>query len=100
MVPPYDPDPYCVVEVRGHQITAMRKGKTIKRDAQKWKLVGTSQEEADSSEEDTIDDSDCEGTAGSEVTQFRLWKEHLQCAFQNQIVQDAIQQEEDSPQSA
>ena len=69
MVPPYDPDPYCVVEVRGHQITAMRKGKTIKRDAQKWKLVGTSQEEADSSEEDTIDDSDCEGTAGVEETQ-------------------------------
>ena len=69
MVPPYDPDPYCVVEVRGHQITAMRRGKTIKRDAQKWKLVGTSQEEAGSSEEDTIDDSDCEGTAVAEATQ-------------------------------
>ena len=69
MVPPYDPESYCVLEVRGHQITATRRGKTIKRDAQKWKLVRTSQEEADSSEEDTIDDSDCELAAGAEETQ-------------------------------
>lgn len=37
MNPPYDPDPYTVVVVRGHQVTATRIGKTITRDAQKWK---------------------------------------------------------------
>ena len=38
MHPPYDPNPYIVVEVRGHQITATRGEKTITRDAQKWKI--------------------------------------------------------------
>ena len=37
MKPPYDPDPYTVTDVRGHQITAERGGKFFTRDAQKWK---------------------------------------------------------------
>ena len=37
MTPPYDPNHYVVTEVQGHQITAKRHGKTITRDAQKWK---------------------------------------------------------------
>ena len=37
LTPPYDPEPYCVTEIHGHQITATRNGKTITRDAQKWK---------------------------------------------------------------
>ena len=37
MNPPYDPHKYTVTAVRGHQITATREGKTITRDAQKWK---------------------------------------------------------------
>ena len=36
--PPYDPDPYEVTEVTGHQVTAERGDKTITRDAQKWKV--------------------------------------------------------------
>ena len=37
MKPPYDPDPYTVTDVRGHQITAERGGKFFTRNAQKWK---------------------------------------------------------------
>ena len=37
MSPPYDPDPFTVTDVRGHQIKAERRGKIISRDAQKWK---------------------------------------------------------------
>jgi len=36
---PYDPEPYKVVEINGHQITADRKGSTLTRDAQKWKVI-------------------------------------------------------------
>lgn len=35
--PPYDPHPYVVTDINGHQITAERDGKEITRDAQKWK---------------------------------------------------------------
>ena len=37
--PPYDPEPYKVVDIRGHQITATRGDKTLTRDAQKWKAI-------------------------------------------------------------
>ena len=37
--PPYDPNPYVIVAVRGHQITGKRGGKQITRDAQKWKRL-------------------------------------------------------------
>ena len=37
MKPPYDPDPYTVTYVRGHQITAERREKVFTREAQKWK---------------------------------------------------------------
>ena len=37
--PPYNPDPYKVVEINGHQITAERDGNTLTRDAQKWKTI-------------------------------------------------------------
>ena len=38
-VPPYDPHPYTVTSIHGHQITGKR-GKQVKtRDAQKWKMV-------------------------------------------------------------
>ena len=63
MIPPYDPDPYRVVDVRGHQITAERRGKSTKRDAQKWKPVRTQEVEAGSSEDDIDDDG--EWTAGA-----------------------------------
>ena len=39
--PPYDPIPYTVIEVVGHQITASRKHQTLTRDAQKWKRIST-----------------------------------------------------------
>ena len=35
----YDPDPYIVTEVQGHQITAGKEEKTLTRDAQKWKRI-------------------------------------------------------------
>ena len=37
--PPYDPDPYTVTAIRGHQITARRGRQQKTRDAQKWKIV-------------------------------------------------------------
>ena len=37
--PPYDPAPYTVTEVRGHQITANREHQRKTRDAQKWKNI-------------------------------------------------------------
>ena len=37
VTPPYDPEPFTVIELKGHQITARRGEKTITRDAQKWK---------------------------------------------------------------
>ena len=37
--PPYDPDPYTVTTIRGHQITACRGSQKKTRDAQKWKKV-------------------------------------------------------------
>ena len=36
---PYDPDPYRVTNIRGHQITAARRGATRVRDAKKFKKV-------------------------------------------------------------
>ena len=36
---PYDPDPYTVVDVHGHQITANRNEQVVTRDAQKWKAI-------------------------------------------------------------
>lgn len=38
-VPPYDPRPYTVTDVRGHQITASREHQTKTRDAKKWKKI-------------------------------------------------------------
>ena len=38
-VTPYDPEPYAVSEVHGHQITATRDSQRKTRDAQKWKKV-------------------------------------------------------------
>ena len=37
--PWYDPDPYTVIEVQGHQITATRRGATKRRDAKKFKII-------------------------------------------------------------
>ena len=37
--PPYDPHPYTVTVVRGHQITGSRGNQKRTRDAQKWKKV-------------------------------------------------------------
>ena len=37
--PPFDPDPYIVTGVHGHQITASRGRQQMTRDAQKWKKV-------------------------------------------------------------
>ena len=37
--PPYDPDPYTVIEIRGHQITAVRDQTLKTRDSQRWKKV-------------------------------------------------------------
>ena len=36
--PPHDPEPYTVTEVSGHQITAEKEGKSIRGNAQKWKV--------------------------------------------------------------
>ena len=41
MNPPYDPPPYFVTEIRGHQITAQRDQAEKTRDAQKWKKIST-----------------------------------------------------------
>ena len=38
-VTPYDPEPYTVSEVHGHQVTALRDSQKKTRDAQKWKKV-------------------------------------------------------------
>ena len=40
-VPPYDPHPYTVTEIHGHQITARREDQQKTRDSQKWKRVET-----------------------------------------------------------
>ena len=37
--PPYDPDPYTVISIPGHQITAFKGSQQKTRDAQKWKPV-------------------------------------------------------------
>ena len=37
--PPYDPRPYYITTVRGHQINGQRNGKVVTRDAQKWKRL-------------------------------------------------------------
>ena len=38
--PPYDPEPYTVVDINGHQVTADRADQPIvTRDAQKWKPI-------------------------------------------------------------
>ena len=37
--PPYDPEPYTVVDINGHQITADRDHQVLTRDAQKWKPI-------------------------------------------------------------
>ena len=37
--PPYEPHPYRVTDIQGHQITADRDDKQVTRDAQKWKLI-------------------------------------------------------------
>ena len=39
MSPPYDPSPYKVTGIRGHQITAVQEERSITRDAQKWKRL-------------------------------------------------------------
>ena len=36
--PPFDPSPYKVTSINGHQITATRDDRTVTRDAQKWKI--------------------------------------------------------------
>ena len=40
-VPPYNPRPYTVTGIHGHQITARREDEEKTRDAQKWKKVNT-----------------------------------------------------------
>ena len=40
--PPYDPEPYTVVDVHGTQITGDRSGRTKTRDSQRWKKVDSS----------------------------------------------------------
>ena len=37
--PPFDPAPYKVIQIRGHQITGQRNEEVRTRDAQKWKVV-------------------------------------------------------------
>ena len=37
--PPYNPEPYKVIEINGHQITAEKEGSILTRDAQKWKTI-------------------------------------------------------------
>ena len=70
MLPLYDPKPFAVVEVRGHQITATRDGKNITRDAQKWKAfierskpnyedIRQDLQDSSSSSDDDIDFSEC-----------------------------------------
>ena len=39
--PPFDPSPYQVVSINGHQITATRDDRTVTRNAQKWKFYRT-----------------------------------------------------------
>ena len=44
--PPYDPDPYTVIEIKGHQITAVRNGILKTRDSLRWtKFTGDSDNE-------------------------------------------------------
>ena len=38
---PYDPSPYHITEIRGHQITAKQDHAVKIRDAQKWKKIYT-----------------------------------------------------------
>ena len=42
--PPYDPRPFTITNVRGHQITGKRNSKLVTRDAQKWKKLRTKKE--------------------------------------------------------
>ena len=64
MSPPYDPSPYKVTGVRGHQITAEREERAITRDAQKWKRLEYNhpeeklglEDEADAQSEDEEDE--------------------------------------------
>ena len=37
----YNPEPFVVTEVKGHQITADKQEQTLTRDAQKWKRIDT-----------------------------------------------------------
>ena len=59
--PPYDPRPYTIIEVKGHQITGQRNEKRVTRDAQKWKKLCTTrprplkQEASEESSDSDID---------------------------------------------
>ena len=54
--PPYDPKPFTITEVNGHQITAERGDTTRTRDAQKWKGIKTKLNTSTSGYEDGSDD--------------------------------------------
>ena len=62
--PPYDPRPYRIIMVRGHQITVKRNGKEVTRDAKKWKKFkesnkeATEQQKSDSEDGQTSSDDD------------------------------------------
>ena len=56
--PPYDPLPYRITEVRGHQVTGQRNEKKVTRDAKKWKKLkeNTPRHEAESWSATSSDD--------------------------------------------
>ena len=74
MNPPYDPRPYTVIEVRGHQITGERNEKRVTRDAQKWKKLQTARPQTlnqEAREEDqTSSDSDIDIDLESHLQQL------------------------------
>ena len=56
--PPYDPRPYRVTNIRGHQITGQRNGKLITRDAQKWKKLREKKEQLRRADSDSLSSDD------------------------------------------
>ena len=56
--PPYDPRPYRITVVRGHQITGKRNEKVVTRDAKKWKILKESKKEQKPSKKEEASSSD------------------------------------------
>jgi len=50
--PPFDPSPYEVTSINGHQITATRHDRTVTRDAQKWKIYKKPEHRPQQTDED------------------------------------------------